>query len=75
MRVLVRVSTWSDGGTMEDFRALVRLAHSKGMAVISFDNLGSCSSEAPEFLKAVRSVHINAAKETNAARAAAEVTE
>jgi HK97 family phage portal protein len=29
----------------------------------------------PEFLKAVRSVHINAAKETVAARAAAEVTE
>ena len=29
----------------------------------------------PEFLRAVRSLHINAAKETSAARAAAEVTE
>jgi glycosidase len=39
-------------GTMDDFRALIRLIHSKGMAVISFDNLGYCSSEAPDFLKA-----------------------
>ena len=43
-------------GTMEDFRALVRLIHSKGMAVVSFDNLGYCSSEAPEFLKAADDV-------------------
>jgi len=34
----------------EDFRALVRLIHSKGMAVISFDNLGYSSSEAPEWM-------------------------
>ena len=43
-------------GTMDDFRALVRLIHSKGMAVISFDNLGYCSSEAPEFLKSADDV-------------------
>jgi hypothetical protein len=43
-------------GTMEDFRASVRLIDSKGMAVISFDNLGYCSSEAPEFLKAADDV-------------------
>lgn len=39
-------------GTMEDFRALVRLIHDKGMAAISFDNLGYSSVEAVEFLKA-----------------------
>src|SRR5262249_1728519 len=39
-------------GIMNDFRRLVRLAHSKGMAVITFDNLGYCSVEAPDFLKA-----------------------
>jgi alpha-galactosidase len=39
-------------GTMNDFRRLVRLIHSKGMAVISFENLGYISLEAPEWLKA-----------------------
>jgi hypothetical protein len=39
-------------GTMDDFQRLVRLAHSKGMAVITFDNLGYCSVEASDFLKA-----------------------
>lgn len=39
-------------GTMEDFRKLVRLIHSKGMAVISFVNLGYTSTESPEFMKA-----------------------
>jgi hypothetical protein len=39
-------------GTMDDFRRLVRIAHSKGMAIITFDNLGYCSVEAPDFLKA-----------------------
>jgi hypothetical protein len=53
-------------GTMEDFRALVRLIHSKGMAVISFDNLGYCSSEAPEFLKAADDVR--AGRDTAEAR-------
>ena len=53
-------------GTMEDFRALVRLIHSKGMAVISFDNLGYSSSEAPEFLKAADDVR--AGRDTAEAR-------
>lgn len=39
-------------GSMDDFRRLVRSAHSKGMAVITFDNLGYCSVEALDFLKA-----------------------
>jgi len=39
-------------GTIDDFRQLVRLAHSKGMPIITFDNLGYCSVEAPDFLKA-----------------------
>lgn len=53
-------------GTMNDFRALVRLIHSKGMAVISFDNLGYCSSEAPDFLKAADDVR--AGRDTAEAR-------
>jgi len=53
-------------GTMEDFRALVRLIHSKGIAVISFDNLGYSSSEAPEFLKACDDMH--AGRDTAEAR-------
>ena len=53
-------------GTMDDFRKLVRLIHSKGMAVISFDNLGYCSTEAPEFLKACDDV--KAGKDTAEAR-------
>jgi hypothetical protein len=39
-------------GTMDDFRRLVTLAHSKGMPVITFDNLGYISVDAPEWLKA-----------------------
>ena len=39
-------------GTLDDFKKLVRLAHARGMAVISFDNLGYSSVEAVEFLKA-----------------------
>jgi len=39
-------------GTIDDFRKLVRLIHSRGMAVISFDNLGYSSVEAIDFLKA-----------------------
>jgi hypothetical protein len=53
-------------GTMDDFRALVRLIHSKGMAVISFDNLGYCSSESPDFLKAADDVR--AGRDTAEAR-------
>jgi glycosidase len=53
-------------GTMDDFRALVRLIHSKGMAVISFDNLGYCSSESPDFLKAADDVR--AGRDTPEAR-------
>ncbi len=39
-------------GTLDDFRRLVRLAHSKDMAIITFDNLGYCGVEASDFLKA-----------------------
>jgi hypothetical protein len=39
-------------GTMGDFRKLVRLAHARRMAVVTFDNLGYSSVEAVEFLKA-----------------------
>ena len=39
-------------GTMDDFRQLVGLAHERGMAVITFDNLGYSSVEAVDFLKA-----------------------
>ncbi len=39
-------------GTMDDFRQLVRLAHSKRMAIVTFDNLGYCSVEATDFQKA-----------------------
>jgi len=39
-------------GTMDDFRQLVALAHERGMAVITFDNLGYSSVEAVDFLKA-----------------------
>ena len=43
-------------GTMDDFRKLVRLAHARNMAVISFDNLGYSSVEAVEFLKSADDV-------------------
>src|SRR5579883_265320 len=39
-------------GTMQDFRRLIRLAHSKRIAVIAALNLGYASVEAPFFLKA-----------------------
>ncbi len=41
-------------GTIEDFRRAVRLAHSKGIAVVVFINLGYFSVEAPDWLEAVR---------------------
>jgi sucrose-6-phosphate hydrolase SacC (GH32 family) len=43
-------------GTLDDFKALVRSAHARDMAVISFDNLGYSSVEAVEFLKAADDV-------------------
>jgi len=43
-------------GTMDDFRRLVRLAHDRKMAVITFDNLGYSSVEAVDFLKAADDV-------------------
>jgi hypothetical protein len=39
-------------GTMDDFRNLVRLAHSKGIAVVIFHNVGYHSVEAPDWLEA-----------------------
>jgi hypothetical protein len=39
-------------GTMDDFKRLVRLAHIKGLPIIVNLNLGYCSVDAPEFLKA-----------------------
>ena len=39
-------------GTLDDFRRFIRTAHSKGMAVTTFYNLGYCSIDAPFFLKA-----------------------
>lgn len=45
-----------EAGTMDDFRKLIRLAHARGMAVISFDNLGYSSVEAVEFVKAADDV-------------------
>lgn len=39
-------------GTIDDFRKLVRLAHSKGIAVIVFYNVGYYSVEAPDWLEA-----------------------
>lgn len=41
-------------GTMDDFRQLVRIAHSKGLAVIVFYNLGYFSLKAPEWIKACK---------------------
>jgi glycosidase len=41
-----------DLGTMDDFRRLVRLAHSKGLAVVIFHNIGYHSAEAPDWLEA-----------------------
>ena len=41
-------------GTMDDFRALVCLAHDKGLAVLAFINLGYMSAEAPDWLEACR---------------------
>lgn len=39
-------------GSMDDFRRLVQMTHKEGMAIITFDQFGYCSVEAPHFLKA-----------------------
>jgi hypothetical protein len=39
-------------GTMDDFRRFVRIAHSKGIAVIVFINIGYFSVEAPDWIQA-----------------------
>lgn len=39
-------------GTVADFRRVVQIAHSLGMPVITFDNLGYSALDAPSFLKA-----------------------
>lgn len=39
-------------GTMDDFRRLVRQAHSRGLAVITFENVGYPSVDAPYWQKA-----------------------
>lgn len=44
------------GATLDDFRRLVDLVHDKGMRIISIDNLGYCSVEAVDFLKACADV-------------------
>ena len=53
-------------GSMDDFRRLVRLTHSKGMAIVTFDNLGYCGVEASDFLKACDDV--KAGKDSKEAR-------
>lgn len=39
-------------GTMAGFKRLISLAHERGLAVVSFDNLGYSSVDAVDFLKA-----------------------
>ncbi len=41
-----------EAGTMDDFKRLVRVAHDKGLPIITFDNLGYSSVDAVDFLKA-----------------------
>ncbi len=41
-------------GTMDDFRRLVRIAHSKGLAVSIFYNLGYLSVESPDWIEACK---------------------
>ena len=42
-------------GSMEDFRRLVRIAHSKGLAVVVFPNVGYFSVDAPDWIEACES--------------------
>jgi hypothetical protein len=39
-------------GTMDDYKHFIRLAHSKGLAVVAFINIGYFSLEAPDWLEA-----------------------
>jgi hypothetical protein len=41
-------------GTMGDFRRLVRIAHSKSLAIIVFINIGYFSMEAPDWIEACK---------------------
>jgi len=43
-----------DLGTMQDFRRAVRMAHSKGLAVVVFINLGYVAHDAPAWIEAQR---------------------
>jgi hypothetical protein len=43
-------------GSMQDFRRLVKQAHQAGFAVVTFQNLGYSSADAPQFLKAEEDV-------------------
>ncbi|MGA8528621.1 MAG: alpha-amylase family glycosyl hydrolase, partial [Acidobacteriaceae bacterium] len=47
-----RYSIDSAEGTMRDFRNLVKLAHSLGLRVVTFQNLGYSNTEATDFLEA-----------------------
>jgi glycosidase len=53
-------------GNMAEFRRLVRQAHRHRLAVITFENIGYCSVDAPVWLKACEDVR--AGKETKEAR-------
>ena len=50
-------------GAMDDFRRLVRIAHSKGLAVTVFYNLGYVSVESPDWIEACKDK--KAGKETD----------
>lgn len=43
-------------GTLNDLKEIIAKCHAKGMAVITFINLGYCSTEAPFFLKACEDI-------------------
>lgn len=53
-------------GTMDDFRTLVKVIHSKGMAAIVFINIGYTSIQSPEWIKACQDV--KAGRDTREAR-------
>lgn len=46
-----------EAGSMDDFKRLVRQAHSKKIAVVAIDNLGYCSIDAPHFVKACEDIN------------------
>ena len=49
-------------GTMDDFRQFIRIAHSKGLAVIAFVNIGYFSLEAPDWIEACKNPQSEKAK-------------